>query len=112
MCTCATLEHEPNPKLAEQMVMCVPSVCRLVLAGYSEEQLTYHYTKDRSVLMQALQNYVSSGKTASKTWLASLAEVLLTFALPVVLVLLAIYASGKRLPGKPGDDVRLHSLAK
>lgn len=81
---------------------------------YSEEQLTYHYTKEKAVLLQALQAHKSRrGEASPKPWLSSLSEVLLTFMLPVVLVLLAIYASGKRgLPGKPGDDMRLHSLAK
>jgi hypothetical protein len=86
---------------------------RLMSAGYSEEQLNYHYTKDRAVLLLALQTASEGGgKAVARTWLASLIEVFLTFALPVMLVLLAIYASGKRLPGKPGDDMRLHSLAK
>jgi predicted dienelactone hydrolase len=45
-------------------------------------------------------------------WLFSLVEVVLTFLLPVALVLLVIAMAGKRgLPGKPGDDLKLHRLA-
>lgn len=48
-----------------------------------------------------------------RPWLASLLEVLATFLLPLALILLAIYTSGKKgMPGKPGDDLRLHRLAK
>lgn len=47
------------------------------------------------------------------SWAVSLAEVLFTFLLPIALVLLVISAAGKRgLPGKPGDDLKLHRLAK
>jgi hypothetical protein len=42
----------------------------------------------------------------------SLAEVVLTFAMPVLLVLLVCSPSfGGTLPGRPGDDTRLHRLA-
>ena len=82
---------------------------------YSDEQLAYHYTKDKALLLRALDE--ARGGTIwsrGKAWLGSLAEVLGTFALPVALVLLVTWSSsGKRgLPGKPGDDTRLHSLAK
>ena len=46
-------------------------------------------------------------------WMSVL-EVALTFALPVILILGAI-SSGKAsllMPGKPGDDLRLHALAR
>ena len=44
-------------------------------------------------------------------WLQSLLEVLFTMVLPVCLVLATLYTSSK-MPGKPGDDTRLHFLAK
>ena len=43
--------------------------------------------------------------------MATLVEVLLTALLPLALVLLVL-ATSKRMPGKPGDDLRLHALAK
>ena len=47
----------------------------------------------------------------AKLWVATLVEVLLTALLPLALVLLVL-ATSKRMPGKPGDDLRLHALAK
>ena len=44
-------------------------------------------------------------------WLLALLEVLFTMLLPVGLVLAALSTSG-RMPGKAGDDIRLHFLAK
>ena len=50
-------------------------------------------------------------KPEAKPWVATLVEVLLTALLPLALVLLVL-ATSKRMPGKPGDDLRLHALAK
>jgi hypothetical protein len=42
-----------------------------------------------------------------------LLEVVVTFLLPVAMMLAAIWACGKKgLPGRPGDDLKLHALSK
>ena len=80
---------------------------------YTDEQLTYHYTKDKAVLEKALRAHGARRWRVALSWLVSLAEVVLTFALPLLVIVLAVWTSGKRgLPGKPGQDSLIHPLAR
>ena len=49
-------------------------------------------------------------------WILLLAEAVVTFLLPVLLIVACTALSGKKnywlLPGKPGDDLRLHALGR
>ena len=58
------------------------------------------------MLLRAMAGRVEPPRQRSRrSWLASLAEVLLTFALPSGIALLAIYALG--MPGKPRKVTRV-----
>jgi len=82
---------------------------------YSEEQLRYHYTKDKESLAQALD--IHRQKTAKAVaalrtpWPWTFVEVLLTLLLPLALILLVVLTA-KKMPGREGDDERLHKLTK
>lgn len=79
---------------------------------YCSSQLNYHYTKDRALLLaevRKLSALEGIGRSELvRSWMVSLLEVVLTFLLPFALVYLV---SGK-MPGKEGDDVKLHKLSR
>ena len=79
---------------------------------YSQEQLVYHYTKEKRVLLQALAAHRgTAGRSTRMTWMLTIGEVLVTLLLPVAIVVLVVLTS-KKLPGRVGDDTRLHSMFK
>ena len=85
--------------------------------GAAPKQLDFE-SADEKKKKTAVAASDAAGKKAGKHaaapappyWMSAL-EVALTFLLPVMLILGAIN-SGKAMPGKPGDDLRLHSLAR
>lgn len=82
---------------------------------YSDEQLHYHYTKDKACLAQALDRHrqrATNAVAALRTsWPWTWIEVVLTLLLPIALIL-AVVLTAKKMPGREGDDERLHKLAK